>query len=126
MPVSCRAKLYVEKGETVVACPRYRTTYGVDELRDDMRTRAWDQPMAGADVLRTMKLAGKAPPPSTFYKVLRRVVPRLYLHADGQRNQHRTPGCKELYAYDDVLAKLAETPTCRWRVHRRHSDTTRA
>lgn len=36
-------------------------------------------------MLRMMKLAGEAPPPSTFYKVLRRVVPRLYLHADGQR-----------------------------------------
>ncbi|SHU71981.1 hypothetical protein [Mycobacteroides abscessus] len=44
----------------------------------------------------------------TFYKVLRRVSPRLYLHADGQRNQHRPPGCKELYAYGDVVAKLID------------------
>ncbi|CPR79468.1 hypothetical protein PP568_13180 [Mycobacteroides abscessus] len=115
VPLACGVKLYAEKGETVVACPRCRSTYGVDELREDMRARARDQPMTGADVLRMMKLAGEAPPPSTFYKVLRRVMPRLYLHADGQRNQHRTPGCKELYAYDDVVAKLNEKPT-----HRRH------
>lgn len=39
-----------------------------------MRARARDQPMTGADVLRMMKLAGASPPPSTFYKVLRRVT----------------------------------------------------
>lgn len=119
VPLTCGVKLYAEKGESVVGCPRCRSTYGVDELREDMRTRARDQPMTGADVLRMMRLAGEAPPPSTFYKVLRRVVPRQYLHADGQRNQHQTPGCKELYAYDDVVTKLDEKPTHRRRERKR-------
>lgn len=59
-----------------------------------MRARPRDQPVAGADVLRMMKLAGEAPPPSTFYKVLRRVAPRLYLRADGQRNHSRRPAAR--------------------------------
>ncbi|TDZ42355.1 hypothetical protein [Mycobacteroides franklinii] len=55
-----------------------------------------------------MKLAGEAPASATFCKVLGRVAPRSYLHADGQRYQTWTPGCKKLYAYDDVVAKLNE------------------
>ena len=105
--------------------PRCRSTYGVDELREDMRAPARDQPMTGADVLRMMKLAGEAPASATFYKVLGRVAPRSYLHADGQRNQTSTPGCKKLYAYDDVVAKLnekqTEKPTHRRRERRRAS-----
>ncbi|WP_157896058.1 hypothetical protein [Mycobacteroides salmoniphilum] len=50
-------KLYAEKGG-VVACPRCRRAYDVNELREDMRARARDQPMTGADVLRMMKLGG--------------------------------------------------------------------
>lgn len=125
IPLTCGVKLYAEKGESVVGCPRCRSTYGVDELREDMRARARDQPMTGADVLRMMKLAGEAPASATFYKVLGRVAPRSYLHADGQRNQTSTPGCKKLYAYDDVVAKLnekqTEKPTHRRRERRRAS-----
>ncbi|SKF64683.1 Uncharacterised protein [Mycobacteroides abscessus subsp. bolletii] len=62
------ATLYIEKTATAVTCPRCRTTYGVNELRDDMRARARDQPMTGADMLRMIKLAGEAPPPSAFYR----------------------------------------------------------
>ncbi|ORB47476.1 hypothetical protein BST43_26005 [Mycobacteroides saopaulense] len=97
------------------------TAYDVNELREDMRARARDQPMTGADVLRMMKLAGEAPASATFCKVLGRVAPRSYLHADGQRNQTWTPGCKKLYAYDDVVAKMKEKPT-----HRRRERTARA
>ncbi len=114
VPLACGVKLYAEKGG-VAACPRCRTVYDVNELREDMRARARDQPMTGADVLPMMKLAGEAPAAATFYKVLRRVAPRLYEHADGRRNQHQTPGCKELYSYDDVVAKLNEKSTHRRR-----------
>lgn len=109
VPLTCGVKPYGEKGESVLTCPRCRTPYGVDELREDMRARARDQPMTGADVLRMMKLVGEAAPPSTFYKVLGRVAPLSYLHADGQRNQTSTPGCKKLYPYDDVVAKFNES-----------------
>ncbi|BAX98945.1 hypothetical protein MSTE_03646 [Mycobacteroides stephanolepidis] len=61
VPLTCGVKLYGEKGESVLTCPRCRTPYGVDELQEDMRSRARDQPMTGADVLRMMKLAGEAP-----------------------------------------------------------------
>lgn len=125
VPLACGVKLYAEKGETVVACPRCRSRYGVDELRDDMRARARDQPMTGADVLRMMKLAGEAPASATFYKVLGRVAPRSYLHADGQRNQAWTPGCKKLYAYDDVVAKLNEKESEKV-THRRRERARRA
>lgn len=125
MPLTYGVKLYGEKGESVLGCPRCRTPYGVDELREDMRACARDQPMEGADVLRMMKLAGEAPAAATFYKVLGHVAPRSYLHADGQRNQTWTPGCKKLYAYDDVMAKLrekeTEKPTHRRRERRRAS-----
>ncbi|NGX09129.1 hypothetical protein [Mycobacteroides franklinii] len=124
VPLACGVKLYAEKGETVVACPRCRSTYGVDELRDDMRARARDQAMTGADVLRMMKLAGEAPASATFYKVLGRVAPRSYLHADGQRNQTWTPGCKKLYAYDDVVAKVNEKQS--EKVARRRRERSRA
>lgn len=43
--------------------------------------------MTEADVLCMIKLSGEAPPLSTFYEMLRRVAPRSYLRADGQRNQ---------------------------------------
>ncbi|MDO3335133.1 hypothetical protein [Mycobacteroides abscessus] len=108
VPLTCGVKLYDEKGKAYVSCQRCRTSYDVEELRGDMRERARDQPMTGADVLRMMKLAGEAPASATFYKVLGRVAPRSYLHADGQRNQTSTPGCKKLYAYDDVVDKLNE------------------
>ncbi|MFV8310331.1 hypothetical protein [Mycobacteroides chelonae] len=67
VPLTCGAKLYGEKCESVLTCPLCRTPG--------------------------------------------RVAPRPYLHADGQRNQSWTPGCKKLYSYDDVLAKLNERPT---------------
>jgi hypothetical protein len=103
----CSVGLYVEREDDIIRCPRCKTIHDVTDLRQAALDRVDDEPKSASEMLRLLKwLERPIPAKSTFYKLVGRIPPRMYLHRDGKLNHLDAAGATPLYAYSEVVSAL--------------------
>jgi hypothetical protein len=104
---TCGTELWAEDDQVQHAvCRRCNAVHDVDEIRQRLLDRVDAEPQPAATLLRILRWTGRDVRKSTFYEKLKTVPPRVYAHADGQRNLRRTADAVPLYAWGDVVAAL--------------------